>query len=120
MDFKIPTQDEIVTKYEGFNEDLSQEEVLVARTAELNKLNKEDLVALIIEQESTKRTGTVQELAKSILKDDDFIAASYETIANAICEIMPGTKTSSKSIASYVSKKREEWELPQRIRISKA
>jgi len=119
MTFNIPTQEEIVAKYEAFNEDLSQEEAIANRTAELSKLTKDELVAHIIEQESNKRTGTVQELAKAILKDDELIAASYETIASAIREIMPDAKTSSKSIASYVSKKREEWELPQRIRISK-
>ncbi len=41
-------------------------------------------------------------------------------IASAIREIKPEAKTSSKSIASYVSKKRDEWDLPQRIRITKA
>lgn len=119
MTFNIPTQEEIVAKYSGFNTDLTQEEAVVARTEELMKMNKDDLVAHIIEQESSKKRGTVQELAKAILKDEDLIAANYEVIANAICEIMPDAKTSSKSIASYVSKKREEWELPQRIRISK-
>ena len=119
MNITIPTQEEIVAKYSGFNTDLSQEEAVEARTIELTKLTKDELVAHIIAQESNKKTGTVQELAKAILKDEDMIAANYDVIASAIREIMPDAKTSSKSIASYVSKKREEWELPQRIRISK-
>ena len=117
MNVNIPTQDEIVQAYSNFTVD--SEEGLIARTTELEKINKADLIDLIISKEKEKRTDTVQELAKAILKDPEFIAADYEMIAGAIREIKPDAKTSSKSIASYVSKKREEWDLPQRIRISK-
>ena len=73
---------------------------------------------MILDSQKEKRTDTVQDLAKAILKDEDLIAANYEVIASAIKELKPGSKTSSKSIASYVSKKREEWQLPPRIRIT--
>ena len=117
MNFTIPTQEDIVQAYTNFTVD--SEEGLTARTQELNALNKSDLIDLIISKEKEKRTDTVQELAKAILKDPEFIAADYEMIASAIREIKPEAKTSSKSIASYVSKKRDEWDLPQRIRITK-
>jgi hypothetical protein len=102
--------------------DLSSESALETRKVELEGLKKEELISIILEKEqkSSEKKTTVQDLAKAILKDEDLIAASYETIAMAIRELMPEAKTSSKSIASYVSKKREEWELPQRIRITKA
>ena len=116
MNFTIPTIEDIASKYTNFTVD--SQEGLDARTAELEKLNKSELVDLIISKEKEKRTDTVQELAKAILKDEEFIAAPYDTIAEAIRLIKPEAKTSSKSIASYVSKKREEWELPPRIRIT--
>jgi len=117
MNINIPTQAEIVAAYTNFTVD--SEEGLINRTQELEKMNKPDLIELIISKEKEKRTDTVQELAKAILKDEEFIAADYEMIAGAIRELKPEAKTSSKSIASYVSKKRDEWELPPRIRISK-
>lgn len=117
MNFIIPTIEDITAKYTDFN--IDSEEGLTARTHELEKMNKADLIALVIEKEKVKRTDTVQELAKAILKDEEFIAADYETIAMAIRELKPEAKTSSKSIASYVSKKRDEWELPVRIRVTK-
>jgi uncharacterized protein YjdB len=120
MNFTIPTTEDIVQKYTDFNPDLSQEDALEAKKIELHKLTKDELVDMILESQKAKRTDTVQDLARAILSDEELIAASYEQIAEAIRELKPDAKTSSKSIASYVSKKREEWNLPQRIRISKA
>ena len=117
MNFTIPSVDEIVEKYTNFTVD--SEEGLAARMAELSALKKDELIDLIISKEKEKRTDTVQELAKAILKDEEMIAADYETIASAIRVLKPEAKTSSKSIASYVSKKREEWDLPMRIRVTK-
>ena len=118
MNFVIPTVDDIVAKYQDFS--LNTDEAIETKRAELHKLTKDELVEMILESEKNKKNDTVQDLARAILSDPDLIAASYEDIANAIREIKPDAKTSSKSIASYVSKKREEWALPQRIRITKA
>jgi len=113
MNLHVTTSD-ITTKYAGI--DLNNQE---AAMTELLKLSKQQLAEQLL-QAKAHRSGTVQELAKAILQDEDLVAASYETIADAIKEMMPSAKTSSKSIASYVSKKREEWELPDRIRVSSA
>lgn len=120
MNFTIPTVEDIVLKYSDYNSALDNEAALEAKKEELHKLTKDELINLLVEKQKESRTDTVQDLAKAILKDSELIAANYEDIASAIREIKPDAKTSSKSIASYVSKKREEWELPQRIRISKA
>ena len=117
MTFTIPTKEEIVAKYAAHNSEEQQEQALIARRAELKGLNKDDLIELILKSEEEKPTGTVQELARAILSDPELIAANYTDIANAIREIIPGSKTTDKSIASYVSKKKEEWDLPQRIRV---
>ncbi len=90
-----------------------------AREAELMKLNKTELVEMIIGLEQKgKRTGvTVQDIARAMLSDEACLAVNYETIAEACRLLIPGAKTSAKSIASYVSKKREEWDLPIRYMI---
>lgn len=112
MNLTIPTTEEIVAKYQGFEAEVEDPR------AELNKLTKDQLIERVIELSRNRRTDTVQELAKAILKDEDLLAAPYEVIADAIRQIKPEAKTSAKSIASYVSKKRDEWGLPPRIRIS--
>ena len=120
ISFTIPTVQDIVNKYTNFDPSLSEEDALEAKKAELNKLTKEELIELILESKKSNRSDTVQDLARAILSDPDLIVANYEDIASAIRLIKPGTNTSSKSIASYVSKKREEWNLPQRIRVSRS
>lgn len=118
MNFHIPTTEEIIAKYSDYNPALDTEAALEAKRDELMKSTKEDLVTLILDSQKEARKDTVQDLAKAILKDKDLIAANYEQIAEAIRELKPDAKTSSKSIASYVSKKRDEWDLPQRIRVT--
>ena len=118
MNFNIPTVSDIVKSYSNFNSDLTNQEELEKMKSELLKLTKDELVEQIINAKKVAKTDTVQDLAKAILKDEDLIAVNYEDIAAAIRLLKPGAKTSSKSIASYVSKKRDEWDLPQRIRIS--
>ena len=81
--------------------------------------NPGDMVARINEIINGMESGPLQRLLRKFLKDEEFIAADYETIAQAIRVMKPEAKTSSKSIASYVSKKREEWELPMRVRVTK-
>jgi len=113
MTFTIPTVSDIVAKYSNF------EVVVVDDREELMKLTKAELVEKLLETRKSTRTDTVQELARAILQDEELVAANYEDIASAIKQLKPGSNTSSKSIASYVSKKREEWNLPLRIRVSK-
>lgn len=119
MQITIPTVEEMVSKYGTFFDNLNTDEALETRTKELEAMKKEELVQLVLSKETRKDSKPiVQDLAKAMLKDEDLIAANYEQIAEAIKVIMPDAKTSSKSIASYVSKKKKEWDLPARIRIS--
>jgi len=118
--FTMPTVEDIVKRYSDYNPALDTEAAYEAEKASLMKLTKEVLVEKLLENKKEARTDTVQDLAKAILSDEDLIASNYEDIAEAIRTLKPGSKTSSKSIASYVSKKREEWNLPQRIRISRS
>jgi predicted nucleic-acid-binding protein len=110
MEIRIPTLEEIVEKYSSFE--------ATAEEPNYESLTKAELIELVKQYKRTARTDTVQELAKAMLRDEEFLAATYDQIAEAIRTIKPEAKTSSKSIASYVSKKRDEWELPPRFRIS--
>ena len=118
MNFFIPTVDDLVERFSA-HQGQTPEEAAEARTNELSSLTKAELIELVISKEANRKTDTVQELAKAMLQDEELIAASYDDIAEAIRVIKPEAKTTSKSIASYVSKKREEWALPERVRINK-
>ncbi len=121
MDIQIFTADEMAERFDNLvvADGESAEVDTSAREADLGKLNKTELVAHIIGLEAKgKRTGTtVQDIARAMLTDEACLAVNYETIAEACRILIPGAKTSSKSIASYVSKKREEWSLPVRYMI---
>ncbi len=121
MDIQIFNAQEMADKFNGLvvAEGEETEVDTTEREADLTKLNKAELVAHIISLEAKgKRTGTtVQDIARAMLTDEDCLAVNYETIAEACRILIPGAKTSSKSIASYVSKKREEWKLPVRYMI---
>lgn len=88
----------------------TSEEVVAARTAELKALNKDELVAQILELEKPKAANTVkvEDVVKAIMTDEDCALLNYEQIAALVAGKL-GTKTSHKSVASYASKKGKEW-----------
>lgn len=120
MDIQIYTAAEMAEKFESMSVVTEDQEIDTTEREELlGKSTKAELIELIIGLEAKgKRSGvTVQDIAKAMLRDEDCLAVNYETIAEACRILIPGAKTSSKSIASYVSKKREEWDLPVRYMI---
>ena len=119
---KIATIEEAVTKFSDLvSTDILVDDSITARTEELMLLTQEELVSMIISFEKRKTTGLgVGELARAILTDEDFITLSNGDVADVCRQLIPGSQTSHKSIASYVSKKRVEWNLPDRILIRRA
>ena len=120
---KVTNASDIVTKFKPMVADpeSANEEAQANRLAELMKLKKEDLANMIMSYENRKTGGMkVGDLAKMILQDEEFITASHADVAEAVRELIPGSNCSHKSIATYVSKKREEWNLPARIQIRTA
>jgi hypothetical protein len=115
------TAQELATRFASLVDGVETVEVpdTSAREEELSKLTKAQLVELIVKSESKSpaRGITVQSVAKAILQDEECIACNYETVAEACRLLIPGANTSSKSIASYVSKKRDDWQLPDRLLI---
>jgi len=119
---KLATIKEAVEKFgELVSTDTLVDDSIATRIEELNNLEHQELVDMIISYERRKTTGIgVGELARAILTDEDFITLSNGDVADVCRQLIPGSHTSHKSIASYVSKKREEWNLPTRITIRRA
>ena len=121
----IATVEDIVAKYSPIVTSLSggssKEDYAKEREAELHSMTKNQLIAFIIDLEYKPGAKVkVADIAKLILKDEEFLTASHDTVAQAVCQLVPGANTSSKSVATYVSKQSEEWGLPNRIVIRTA
>lgn len=116
----ITTVEDIVAKYSQIISSVdgvsTKETFAEARKAELVKLTKDQLIDFIINIEYKPDSKIkVGDIAKMILKDEDFLTASHQTVADAVKALVPDASTSAKSIATYVSKMAEAWDLPQRI-----
>lgn len=98
--------------------DAQKPDVILARTTELEALTKKELVAhiLTLERPKVEKGVTVEDAVKAIVTNADCACLDYNTIAALIVASGIGDKTSSKSVASYMSKKGEEWGALKRIR----
>ena len=116
--FEFKSVADAIEKFSSLVADSSDENIIKNRIEELNKASKEELIKMIIslEKRQTKGIG-VGDLAKAILQDEEFITLSNGEVAEVCRTLIPGSNTSAKSIASYVSKKRVDWNLPQRLTI---
>ena len=86
-----------ITNLLGSNDDREK------RAAELKKLNKEQLIDLVLGTEKFEDVR-IEDLVKLVLEDPRCAWLDYETIANIVKDAVPSAKTSNKSIASYASK----------------
>ena len=73
------------------------------REAELKKLNKEQLINLVLGTEKFEGVK-IEDMVKLVLEDPKCAWLDYATIAAIVTESVPGSKTSNKSVASYASK----------------
>ena len=121
----IVSVEDIVAKYRPIVDQLSggssKEDYAKEREADLHAMTKNQLVAFIIDLEYKPSSKLkVVDVVKRILMDEELLTASHDTVAQAVCQLVPGANTSSKSVATYVSKQSEEWGLPNRIVIRTA
>jgi hypothetical protein len=91
---------------------INSPEDLEAQKKEFMTKTKTELVSLIMDLKKT-RVVTVESVAKSILEDPTCNYLTYNEIAEAMAERL-GSSTSHKSIASYVSKKKDWNVVPRR------
>lgn len=94
-------------------------DALAARTEELSKMKKDELVAMIIglEKKPVDAKPKVEDIVKALLVDEDCAILPYESIAQLVHQAIPEANTSSKSVASYFSKKGEDWGAKKRVKL---
>jgi hypothetical protein len=109
---------EIVARYLGLNAD--SPDVVEARKVELKDLNKNDLIDLVISLEKPKveRAFKVEDVIKEMLTTPALAIFNYEQIAALVVQILPEAKTSNKSVASYASKKKTDWDIVPRQKLN--
>lgn len=109
---------EIVARFTGLNSDAP--DVVEARKVELKELSKADLIDLVVSLEKPKveRAFRVEDVIKEMLCTPELAIFNYDQIAALVHQILPEAKTSNKSVASYASKKKTEWPIVPREKLS--
>ena len=107
----------IVTQFQG--EAAVVPNVVEARTEELKTLKKDELIALIIGLEKPKADHKVkvEDVAKALMASEDCAVLTWGDMAELIQTSGLGEKTSAASIASYASKRKEEWTIIPREKL---
>ena len=97
----------------------SRPDHVAVRTEELSKMKKDELVELILSLEKPKTDAKpkVEDIARALLVDEACAILPYEAIAQLVHRAIPESNTSSKSIASYFSKKGKEWGALKRVKL---
>lgn len=90
-----------------------------ARREELMKMSKAELAehVLSLEKPKNEKSFTVESLAKNILEDSTCAVLPYKAIAALIVSKVPDAKTTDKSIASYVTRHKEDWNVVPREKL---
>lgn len=90
---------------------------LAAEVASMKSAEKvEYLIAKIVELEAPKNKDgvTVESVARKFMEAPELALFTWPQIALLVHRVLPESKTSSKSIASYASKKKEDWKIVPR------
>ena len=90
-----------------------------ARLAELDKMNKKELSALIIALEKPKVDNKikVEDVARALMESPDCATLTWGDVADLIQVNGFGEKTSQASISSYASKRKGEWNIVPREKL---
>ena len=95
-------------------------DVVEARKVELKDLSKSDLIDLVVSLEKPKveRAFRVEDVIKVMLTTPELAIFNYDQIAALVVQILPEAKTSNKSVASYASKKKADWDIIPRQKLA--
>ena len=95
-------------------------DVVEARKVELKDLSKGDLIDLVVSLEKPKveRAFRVEDVIKVMLTTPELAIFNYDQIAALVVQTLPEAKTTNKSVASYASKKKTEWEIVPRQKLT--
>lgn len=104
----------------GFQGELANApDAVEARKAELSTLKKDELIARILELEKPKGEAKVkvEDVARALMESTECAVLTWSDIAEVIQASGFGEKTSGASIASYASKRKDEWNIVPRERL---
>lgn len=106
----------IVARYQAEE----QPDVLAARAEELHALKKDELIQLVLtlEKPKSEKAFRVEDIVKDILEEPACAILTYEQVATLVHQVLPDAKTSSKSVASYASRRKEDWDIVSRERLN--
>ena len=108
--------EEIVTSFTGH----VAEDAVAVRAQELHAMKKDELIQHILELEKPKSKDgiTVEQVARKFMEAPELALFNWAQIASLVHRVLPASKTSSKSIASYASKRKDEWAIVPREKFS--
>jgi len=107
----------------GFTGHVAADAVEVRKAALLEEIKEmktgeklECLISKILELEKpkTKDGITVESVARKFMEAPELALFTWPQIALLVHRVLPEAKTSSKSIANYASKRKEEWAIVAR------
>lgn len=110
----------IVASFTGIVPENAAEVRLAALMTEVEGMKKEEaiqhLAAKIVELEKPKsKEGlTVETVARKFMEAPELCLFTWPQIALLVKRVLPEANTSSKSIASYASKRKDEWNIAPR------
>lgn len=80
----------------------------------------EALIAKIVELEKPKSAAsvTVETVARKFMESPELCLFNWAQVALLVRRVLPESKTSAKSIASYASKRKEEWNIIPREKLN--
>lgn len=109
---------EIIARFNGLAD--AEPDVLAARAKELEAMTKAQLIELIgtLEKVKVEKAFKVEDIVQAILEEPACGVFNYEQIAALVHQVLPDSKTSAKSVASYASKRKEDWTIVPRTRIN--
>jgi hypothetical protein len=117
------TAEGIVAQFSGVVPENAVANRSAALLAELEGLNKADaianLIAKVVELEKPKSKDgiTVETVARKFMEAPELALFNWAQIAELVKRVLPEANTSSKSIASYASKRKEEWSIVAREKL---
>jgi hypothetical protein len=96
------------------------EDAAAVRAEALKAMKKEELIAHILELEKPKsaKEVSVETVARKFMEAPELSLFNWAQIALLVHRVLPESKTSSKSIASYASKRKEEWSIVAREKLN--
>lgn len=110
----------IIASFTGIVPEDAAEVRKSALLEEVSSMNKADaiahLVAKVVELEKPKAAKdiTVESVARKFMEAPELALFTWPQIALLVKRVLPEANTSSKSIASYASKRKEEWAIVAR------